>query len=100
MLKGIEKVILFTLGEILPPNAVSGILIFNSSIVEEDNEASTKPESSKKQIVYLLAKSDSRVMYLRVWLLAIIEDNSAPFRTVSLRLQEQLLSKYSIDSMI
>ena len=87
MLEGIEKRILFILGEILPLNPVNGILISNSSTAEEDNAVCTKPESSNRQILYLLVQSDVREMDLRVWLLAIIEDSSAPFRTVSLRLK-------------
>ena len=85
---GMVKTILFILGEILLLNPVNGISICNSSTAEEDNAASTKPESSNKQMVYSLVIHDLRVMDLRVWLLAIIEDSSAPFRTVSLRLKE------------
>ena len=83
MLKGIEKHILFMLGEILLPTAVNGISIVNSSSV---GEASTKPESSNNQVLYSLVIDGVRIMDLRVWLLAIIEDSSAPFRTVCLGL--------------
>ena len=91
MLEGIDKRIIFILGEILPLNPVNGILISNSSTAEEDNAVCTKPESSNRQVLYLLVQSDLREMDLRVQLLEIIEDSSAPFRTVSLRLQEVII---------
>ena len=92
MPEGIDKCILFILGEILPLNPVNGILIVTSSTVEEDNAASTRPESSNSQVLYPLVIHNVRIIDLRLCLPEIIEDSSAPFRKVSLRLHEEGIS--------